>query len=271
MFADLDPHLQAIKDASLQGKIEKSLEDGRVVETIHDNQAEFRRLEEENRWLIPAYTAAGGAWAASVIIPEPVTKLGSFLVGTVGANLVLKRTEKVNSILRNGRALDEAFAAQQIQISTDLPVPDNGRLDLFVRFPLPPKKAVFTIALRSQGKGTVIYHEQKEALYIRTGNGGFKPWKPDHIERLALQEFWLRKNRQQELFGTSARDKNRSAVKLLVVTGQTKVGQHSDSLYTAVGDQRVLLLRRRSSIYVLKEEQLLPFIQAWLAPTPTGQ
>jgi hypothetical protein len=81
MFADLDPHLKAIKDASLQGKIEKSLEDGRVVETIHDNQAEFRRLEEENRWLIPAYTAAGGAWAASVIIPEPVTKLGSFLAG----------------------------------------------------------------------------------------------------------------------------------------------------------------------------------------------
>lgn len=248
-----------------------TLDEGRAVETKQDNQAEFDRLEKEDRWLTAAYTAAGGALAASVFIPEPVTRAGSFLAGTVGSRLVLKRTQKINSILRNGRALDEKFADQQIQISTDLPVPDNGRLDLFVRFPLPPKKAVFTIALRSQGKGTVIYNEQKESLYIRTGNGGLRPWKPDHIERLALQEFWLRKNRQKELFGTSARDKNRSAVKLLVVTGQTKVGQHSDSLYTAVGDQRVLLLRRRSSIYVLQEEQLLPFIQAWLAPTLTGQ
>jgi len=261
------PHLKLTKDAGSRVRIEKSLENGRVVETIHDNQAEFRRLEEEDKRLSVAYTAAGGALAASIVIPEPVTRLGSLLAGTVGANLVLKRTQKINSILRNGRALDESFASQQIQISTDLPVPDNGRLDLFVRFPLPPKKAVFTIALRSQGKGTVIYHQQKEALYIRTGNGGFKPWKPDHIERLALQEFWLRKNRQEELFGTSARDKNRSAVKLLVVTGQTRVGQHSDSLYTTVGDQRILLLRRRSSIYVLQEEQLLPFIQAWLVPT----
>lgn len=238
-----------------------------MVEKQHDNQAEFKRLEEEDRWLIAAYTAAGSTLAASVVIPEPVSKLGSFLAGTVAARLVLKRTQKINSILRNGKALDEASTEQQIQIFTDLPVPDNGRLDLFVKFPLPPKKAIFAIALRSQGKGTVIYNEQKESLYIRSGSGGFKPWKPDHIERLALQEFWLRQNRQEELFGISSRDKNRSAVKLLVLTGQTKIGQHSDSLYTEVGAQRVLLLRRRSSIYVLEEAQLLPFIKAWLAPT----
>lgn len=260
------PHLKQIENTESEGKIKESLIDGRVVATKqHDNQAEFKRLEEEDRWLNTAYTAAGGALAASVVIPEPVTRIGSLLAGTVGANLVLKRTQKINSILRNGRALDEAFADQEIQIFTDLPVPDQGRLDLFVKFPLPPRKAIFTIALRSQGKGTVFYNEQKECLYIRSGSGGFKPWKPDHIERLGRQEFWLRTNRQEELFGTSSRDKNRSAVKLLVVTGQTRIGQHSDSLYTEIGDQRVLLLRRRASIYVLQEEQLLPFIKAWLA------
>ncbi|MBD2402029.1 hypothetical protein [Leptolyngbya sp. FACHB-239] len=238
-----------------------------MVETKHDNQAEFRRLEEEDRWIMAAYAVAAGALTASVVIPELFLRTSSFLGGTIGSRFLLTRTQKVNSILRNGKALDEAFRDQEIQIFTDLPVPDHGRLDLFIKFPLPPKKTVFTIALRSQGKGTVFYNEQKEALYIRTGSSGLKPWKPDHIERLALQEFWLRMNRQAELFGTSSRDRNRSAVKLLVLTGQTRIGQHSDSLYTTVGDQRVLLLRRRSSIYVLEESQLLPFIKAWLVPT----
>jgi hypothetical protein len=261
------PHPELTKNLSLEGRIEKSFENGFTVESTHDNQAEFKRLVEEDRWLSNAYAAASGALVATIAIPEPVTKLGSLLVGTVGVNLVLKRTQKINNILRNGRALNEAFTEQEIQIFTDLPVPDQGRLDMLVKFPLPPKKAVFAIALRSQGKATVFYNEQKESLYVRTSGSGLKPWKPDHIERLGIQGFWLRQNRQEELFGTSSRDKNRPVIKLLVVTGETKIGQHSDHLYTEIGDQRVLLLQRRSSIYVLKEGQLLPFIKAWLAPS----
>lgn len=230
----------------------------------HDNQAEFQRLEEEDSWLAATNTAAGGAAVASVVIPETIAKLGSFLAGTATTSLLLKRTRKINYILRNAKVLDEALREQQIQIFVDLPVPDRGRLDLLVKIPLPPKKAIFAIAFRSQGKSTILYHEQKEALYIRHSNGGLKQWKPDQIERLALQEYWLRNNRQAELFGTSSRDRNRSAVKLLVLTGQTTVGKHSGSLYIEVGEQKVLLLRRRSSIYVLEEAQLLPFIQAWL-------
>jgi hypothetical protein len=259
------PHLEMIRGTSLEGTIEKSLDSERVVEKIHDNQAEFRRLEEEDRWLSAAYAAASGALAGSVVIPEPVTRLGSLLAGTVGVNLVLKRMQKIRSILRTGKALDEAFIDQQIQIFTDLPVPNHGRLDLLAKFPIPPKKAVFAIALRSQGKATVFYNEQKESLYVRTSGSGLKLWKPDHIERLGIQGFWLRQNRQEELFGTSSRDKNRPVIKLLVVTGETKIGQHSDHLYTEMGDQRVLLLQRRSSIYVSQEDQLLPFIKAWLA------
>jgi len=237
-----------------------------VEETKHDNQAEFRRLEEENRLIMTAYAAATGALVASVIIPELFIRTSSLLAGTIGSRFLLTRTQKVNSILRNGKALDAAFADRGIQIFTDLPVPDQGRLDMLVKFPLPPKKAVFAIALRSQGKATIFYNEQKEAFYIRRGAAGLKRWTPDHVERLGVQGFWLRMNRQEELFGMSRNDRNRPIVKLLVVTGETRIGQHSDHLYTEIGDQRVLLLQRRSSIYVLREEQLLPFIKAWLAP-----
>lgn len=231
----------------------------------HDNQSEFRRLEEENRWLDVALTATSGAMGASIIVPEPITRLGSLLTGTVGTNLALKRKQKVCSILKNGRAIDTEFREQQVELFLDLPVPDNGRLDLLVKFAKTPKKAIFAIALRSQGKATIFYNEEKENFYIRRGKAGLKPWKPDHIERLGTQGFWLRQNRQEELFGRSRNDRNRPIVKLLVVTGETKIGQHSDSLYSQVGDSRVLLLKRRSSVFVLSEEQLIPFIQAWLA------
>ncbi len=237
-----------------------------MEEIAYDNQAALKRLEEEDSWLTTAYSAAGSVVAATVFVPEPVTKLSGFLTGMVGGSLLLKRTQKINSILRNAKALDEAFKEQQLQIFPDLPVPERGRLDMLLKFPIPPRKTLFAIALRSQGKATIFYHEQKQSLYVRQDKGGLKLWKPDHIEQLALQEFWLRQNRQQELFGTSHRDKNRSVVKLLVLTGQTKLGQHNEALYTNVGDQRVLLLRRRSSIYVLEEKQLLLFIKAWLDP-----
>ncbi len=237
-----------------------------MEEFVHDNKAALKRLEEEDKWLATAYSAAGGVVAATVFVPEPVTKLGGFLTGMVAGSLLLKRTQKINSILRNARALDEAFQEQQIQIFPDLPVPERSRLDMLLKFPVPPRKTLFAVALRSQGKATIFYHEQKQALYIRQYKGGLKLWKPDHIEQLALQESWLRQNRQQELFGTSHRDKTRSVVKLLVLTGQTRLGQHNDALYTNIGDQKVLLLQRRSTIYVLEEKQLVLFIKAWLDP-----
>ncbi|MCD8486196.1 MAG: hypothetical protein LRZ84_05480 [Desertifilum sp.] len=180
---------QAARSSSL-ANVPKSI--GSVnIQQSHDNQAEFKRLEEEHKLLTAAYAAAGGILTANVFIPEPVTRLGSLLAGTVTAGLVLKRIEKINAILRNARALDETFQQQEVQLFLDLPVPENGRLDLFVRFPLPPKKAIFTIALRSQGNSTIFYNEQKESLYVRAR--GLRRWTPDHIERLSLQEYWLRK------------------------------------------------------------------------------
>lgn len=260
------PSLELITGASFEERIGKTSPfETSMTTSEHNNQALLQPLRDENKWLGTACATALTFEAATLFIPEPITKAGSLLIGTVSINLAVKRSRKIGNVIKNAEALDEAFKEEKIQIFPDLDVPGNGRLDLLVKFPLPPKKAVFSIALRSQGKATVFYNEQKEALYIRTTSGGLKRWKPDHIERLALQEFWLRQNRQEELFGTSSRDKNRAVVKLLVLTGQTKTGQHSDSLYTEVGDQRVLLLRRRSSVYVLHEEQLIPFIKAWLA------
>ena len=265
MTTTLEKPRQISIDPSLKETIKKSLQfECAVEESEHNNQEALERLREEDRWLMRAYATSSGAVAGSVLVPEPVTRLSGFLGGMVASSLIVKRTQKINSVLRNADALDEVFKERQIQIFPDLPIPDQGRLDMLIKFPLPPKKTLFAIALRSQGTATITYREDKETFYIRRKKGGSNQWKPDHIERLALQEFWLRQN-QLELFGPSHRDRNRSIVKLLVITGQTKIGQHADSLYVTIGDQKVLLLRRRSSIYVLQEEQLVSFIKGWLA------
>lgn len=232
------------------------------------NEKEFRRIAEEESWLAAAYTGAIESGEETIVIPGFVTELGSLLSGTVGVKLAWNRIQKLRSLLRNGQELDETFREREIEITLDLAIPDHGRLDLLVRFPLPPKKAIFAIALRRQGGATILYREDREGFYIRRQSGKINPWFPDHIERLGVQGFWLRQNRE-ELFGTSRSDRNRPLVKLLVLTGETKIAKHSDSLYVEIGDQRILLIKRQSSIYVLRELQLLPFMQAWL--TPLGQ
>jgi len=55
-----------------------------VEEIVYDNQAALKRLEEEDSWLTTAYSAAGSVVAATVFVPEPMTKLGGFLTGMVG-------------------------------------------------------------------------------------------------------------------------------------------------------------------------------------------
>lgn len=228
----------------------------------HSNRDEIERLEEENRFLVTAYTVTTGALGASLFVPELFTKFAAYAAGTIGTRFVLKRAQKVISVLKHTKALDEAFAEQGVEIFTELPVPDHGSLDMLVKFPNPPKKAVFAIALRSQGKATIFYNEGKECFQFRRGTG-MKTWTPDHIERLSIQGYWLRMN-QSELFGTSRNDRNRPLVKVLCLTGETKIGTHGDHLYTQVGDQRVLLIERKSSIFVLEEHQLEGFIQGWL-------
>ncbi len=183
---------------------------------------------------------------------------------SVGPNLPSK--EGCPLLSRVVVTLLDTFEDQGVELIPRLTIPGQGSLDLFARF---PSKHLFAIALRSQGKSTIFYNEADSALKIRRHQGGrgLNQWTPDHVQRLSDQEYWLRGN-QIDLFGKSSRDKRRPLVKLLVLTGQTRLGKHSEHLYANIVNQKVLLLRKRASVYVLEEEQLTDFVKAWLAPQP---
>ena len=224
---------------------------------LSDRQA-LIALEQEDRLLSAVYYSLGSLLAAGTVFFSP-----SGVLTLPPMWLLLRRIHKVNQIRRSMTALLDTFKDQGIDIIPRLEIPGQSSLDLFARF---PSKQLFAIALRSQGKSTIFYNEADEALYIRRQQGGrgLNLWTPDHVQQLSDQEFWLRGN-QSDLFGKSSRDKRRPLVKLLVLTGQTRLGKHSEHLYAMIGNQKILLLRKRASVYVLEEEQLTDFVKAWLA------
>jgi hypothetical protein len=175
------------------------------------------------------------------------------------------RLKKVTQIYQNIERILDEFESKEIIITPELAVPENGTLDLFVRFPNLPKTN-FAINFRSNGDSKVYYNREKEILTYRRRKGGgkYRLWQVDLFQRIGLQEFWLRKNRP-DLFGQSSRDKNRAVTKVLVLTGETKLREHPEEMYTTVGDQHVLLIHKRVFVYLMEESQLISFIKAWLA------
>ena len=226
--------------------------------TYLSNREALRALEQEDKLLSTVYYGCSSLLAAGTLFFSP-----SGMLALPPMWLLLRRTHKLNQIQRSMTALLDTFEDQGVELIPRLTIPGQGSLDLFARF---PSKHLFAIALRSQGNSTIFYNAADEALKIRRQHGGrgLNQWTPDHVQQLSDQEFWLRKN-QTDLFGKSSRDKRRPLVKLLVLTGQTRLRQHSDDLYAMIGNQKVLLLRKRASVYVLEEEQLTDFVKAWLA------
>lgn len=182
--------------------------------------------------------------------------------GFTGVPTALDKINELSQLVRAISAILDVFEDhQQIEYLTRLEIPNQGVLDLLVKFF--PARVNFAIALRSQGGATITYKEEKEALYRRNKSGGIKPWTPDHIYRLNEQEFYIRKY-QNHLLGSSSRARCRPIVKLFVLTIGTRLGQHPEYLYVTIGQEKVVLIKKRISVYMMEEKQLIPFFQGFL-------
>lgn len=224
-----------------------------------DRRAALREIQQKIDLASVDYGVAGAAAIGGLAISNPLLAMA----GLAGAAVALDNIQKLNQLVRTLTVILDAFEKRiEIEYLTQLEVPDNGVLDLLVKFLT--ARVNFAIALRSQGQATITYKEEKEALYRRNKSGGLKPWTPDHIHRLNEQEFFLRKY-QNHLLGSSSRQRCRPIVKLLVLTGETRLGQHPEHLYVTIGQEKVLLLKKRISVYVMEEKQLVPFIEGFLA------
>ena len=222
------------------------------------HQEILQELEQRQVLLEAGYAVSGVTLIGGVLTANPIVAAS----GAVGAGVAAKEIQKNTQIRKAVRAISEAFNDSEVEILKEIAVPEHGSLDLLAKFLL--AKVNFAIALRSQGKMTVNYRKDKEALYRRTKNGGLSQWKPDHIQRLGEQEFWLRKY-QNTLLGSSTKQRSRPIIKLLVLTGETRLGNNPEDLYVTMGTEKVLKISRRVTVYILEEKQLVSFLKAFLA------
>lgn len=220
-------------------------------EALAELQLENERLA--NGWGI-SMTATT---ATAAYMTNPLVALGGLTAGT----WFQWRGQKVVRLLQTLKLLLETFESKGVEIYPRIPVEGMNPIDLFVRF---PKTTHLVISLRSKGEGEIVYNETKETLHVKRKYGKATEWKPNPLVELADQERWLGKNRWR--FGMSTKEGQKTpTAKVLVLWHPTKAEDHRDELYSEIGSLRTLAIRRKGTAFVIQQEEILDFIQAWLA------
>ena len=223
-----------------------------------DNREALQKLELEKDELSAVITSIG--------FGSILTGLTTFSVGLLGLLLAWKpmvRLEKVARLIKLMKLILENFEELGVEMLPLHKTPKAQPIDLIVRF---PGKEFLLFAIRSHGDSTVVYNQNKEALYHKRGQKGMSRWKPDPLDDLAEQEFWLRNNRRN-FFGGTAKGSRRPMAKVLIVWGQTRLDEHQEQLYANVDNQKFLFIRREKggAFYVIHQTQVTDFIRAYLA------
>lgn len=182
-------------------------------------------------------------------------------LGLAPLAILLKRLQKVSQlVLLMGVILDE-FESLGVELFSRLDVPNCQPLDLFIRF---PTKIFLIISIRSMGKSKIVFNEKTENLYVKRKGKGMKKWLPDPLTELSDYQAWLRKDRR-DLFGGSSNDTRRPTAKVLVLWGEAEPGNHPEHWYDTVDGQKFLWIRKKGAVAIVKSEQVIDLIKAYLA------
>lgn len=205
------------------------------------------------------YSAAAlGFGVFATVGPILFSPLALFGIAPTTATLnIIQKTAQLEQVIPT---LLEAFKDEGVQVFASLDIEGQQDLDLLVRF---PDKTFFAIAVRSKGESKIVFSENVDDLRVKRKSGSASnKWKPHPLQELNDQELWLRKNRR-DLFGGSSRDSRRPLVKVLALWGDTKLGLHSEPLYSKIGNNPYLILHKSGTVCLLEESQLVFFIRDW--------
>jgi hypothetical protein len=227
-----------------------------------DNRKILANLEQEISLLKAAYGVSTGAMIGGTVSSNPLVAG----IGAAGDYFILERLEKISRIQRVATMLVDAFESTGVTIFPRVQVPGRNPLDLFVRF----NKTNLIISIRSMGKSSIVFNEKQNSLYVRKPNNkGLKIWRrPDPLEELSEYIIWVNKNRA--LFGFTARQVRQPRAKVLLISGETKIHKHNEHLYTTLGDKTFLAIPKFGTIFVIREEKLIDFAEAFLASQNTS-
>lgn len=227
-----------------------------------DNRKILASLEQEISLLKAAYAVSSSAMIGGTVSCNPLVAG----MGAAGDYLILERMEKICRLQRVATLLVDTFESTGIKLFPRVQVPGRNPLDLFVRF----NKANLIISIRSMGKSSIVFNEKQENLYVKKPNNkGLKIWRhPDPLEELSDYVIWVNKNRA--LFGFTARQVRQTKAKILLISGETKIHKHNEHLYTTLADKTFLAIPKFGTIFMIREEMLIDFAEAFLASQNTS-
>lgn len=244
-----------LSDAVQQNPSDNPSTDNSLTFTHLKNWDGIALLEQELRLLLAGYGIAGTAMTGGVVFTNPLVATG----GVVALNVILKRVEKVSRIIRVGKTILDDFESQEVEMYSRLEVPGQNPLDFFLRFP----SSMLLISTRSMGNAKIVFKESNETLYVKRQGKGSKKWLPDPLLELSEYQSWLKNNRQG--FGMSSKESRKPLVKVLVISGESKIDEHQEKLYSSFFGENLLTLSRKGTATVILEDQLTNFIKAHLA------
>lgn len=249
------PHSKMIRDTSLERTMEEFFQAGFAVDEVRQhNQAVLKKLKRRQEWLqfLCYFLVFGGAAGFTLFSP-------SLLVALPPIAALLGRLQTTSQRVILIEQLIESFQEEGVKIHSGISLEDAREIDIFVSF---PEKEFLLIQNRSLGNSKVFYNERIEALQFLRKGGGLKTWEPDPLVELAIQEKTLRKSRR-DLFGGSSKDQRKPLSKLLVLWGETKLGDHSKQMYETMGG--FLSIRKIGTANLVEHGQVINFVRAYRA------
>jgi hypothetical protein len=170
------------------------------------------------------------------------------------------RLRKFGAIEELASQILDEFREEEVEVRVCIPVPEQGEVDLLVRFPLYPQQQSFLVQLRSMGKCQAQWKEHREWVYWKSPKKRQFASKVDYFEKMGLQERWLRKNRP-EIFGFTRTERKTPCIKILAIAGQSSLANHQGDQYQVFGEEKVVFAKKRVSIFLMEADQVVGFIK----------
>jgi hypothetical protein len=223
------------------------------------NYEALERLKIE-RDLWTGISSLGGLLTlAPALLAPPLISLAA-LPNTGLTGLSLEYLGRVSRLYLTTKMLLDYFGDEGIKITPRVKT-DFGVIDLLVKM---PDKRLFALCLRSNGENFIRWREDRQAFYVyRAGKKGLKEWYPGtHVlKNFSQQTNWLRQTKSS-LLGASSAERKKPIVRVLVLTGKTKLDRAHDDPSTRVqfGRAQVLKINAESSIYLCESQDLINFL-----------
>lgn len=230
----------------------------------YDNREILHNLEKEKARLSIEVTLLGSIGLSLLATPALTASLipaafSIFSCGTI--RLKLSRIQKLAQIIGVMEEILDAYEHEGVEVFPFIEIEERQPIDLFVRF---PQKVFLIISVTTRNRVSIKFNEARKMLFVRRPNKkGLSKWgKDDPLQELSISHAWLRKNRR-DLFGGSSRDARKPLVRVLVLTGETKVDKHEEHLFYS-GDARFIRVSTPNSGVMLEKVNLVDFIDLFL-------